>query len=180
MRSQAVHKIWCTHQRAILTQISRRAEGISVKIGAPVGTIIKYLCWISRGSSPDLKLRRQFKIEKWQHMNVVCRRSITANHTKWNMLSCTYSSALRGHHRCFFGLLSSWWEIFSRKWVKNSPRMFFTRIKSGVSIKPIKDPFCYDLNYGRNLTVRMAMNPSIPLPYSGEKDPRSIFHFLIN
>ena len=103
------------------------------------------------------------------------RRSITANHTTVNMPSCTYSSARRGYG-WFVGLLSSWWEIFSQRWVKNSPRMFFTWMKWGVSIKPIKDPVCYDLDCGRNLTVRMAMNPSTPLLYSSKKHSRAIFY----
>ena len=43
-------------------------------------------------------------------------------------------------------------------------------------MKPIKDPFYYDLDYGRDLTVRMAMNLSTPLLYSSKKHPRAILY----
>ena len=60
----------------------------------------EHLCWSSRGCSRVSKLRKQFDVEKWQHMNVICAISIMANHTTVKMSSCTYSSARRGY-LCF-------------------------------------------------------------------------------
>jgi len=54
-------------------------------------------CWFSRGSSPGSKLGRQLEIEEWQYKSVMRGRIYSANHTKVNMSSFTYSSALLGY-----------------------------------------------------------------------------------